>query len=364
MSMSPEINSKLLSEQTGPTRSGGIVLLEKLDSMEVSLQDLHQHLESFVPDDLPKGEQLRSTLKNCAEHLVNDEGGGALIVVAPNSLTQCDASLPRDEKLQISRTDGGALLKLFRQQRLNGKVGQDGFREILSAFSKHPSVNHQCNPQADEHDYHEMWKDKWNEGELECLGQSLNLGCDLIQSYIKELAGQPANGALVSSYAGTLVAAACLLKHESNRWHLFGCGSRHAAAVGTAEFFLANKCIGAVFVRSNDGGVHVILPYHCQDTLQAFFVPRMTRVNVLEKASTAVNIARYITRSSMESKHETSTAARGNHDIESQEGDHQAYPKGVKFSQEFSSHKYLSFMLLSGVMTMFALKFIRTLNRS
>lgn len=77
---------------------------------------------------------------------------------------------------------------------------------------------------------------------------------------------QPKDGAFVLSRSGTVLAAAAHLKFLPQHYQLCKAngmhfGTRHAAALATAEWMRLKHVDGTVFVRSDAGEVHVMLPH-------------------------------------------------------------------------------------------------------
>ena len=108
--------------------------------------------------------------------------------------------------------------------------------------------------------------DHWEQSLLEQLAR--NFG-DRSPEMLKEFAAlrmQPKDGAFVLSCSGTVLAAAAHLKFVPQHYQLCKAdgtqfGTRHAAALATAEWMRLKGVNGTVFVRSDVSGVHVIMPH-------------------------------------------------------------------------------------------------------
>ena len=150
------------------------------------------------------------------------------------------------DKLQILPLDNGLLTRLCQCKAYN--VREPLFMHLLHAF---------CTPSE---------TDRWSQSILEklaanCGNRSLEMSPEL-----SALRMQPKDGAFVLSCRGTVLAAAAHLKFLPQQYQLRKAdgtcfGTRHAAALATAEWMRLEGVIGTVFVRSETGGVHVIFPH-------------------------------------------------------------------------------------------------------
>ena len=152
----------------------------------------------------------------------------------------------RKNDLQILSLDNGLLTQLCQCQAKS--VHEPLFMDLLHSFCTRSET------------------DRWEQSLLKQLAR--NFG-DKSPEMLKEFSAlemQPKDGAFVLSCSGTVLAAAAHLKFIPQHYKLCKpdgtCfGTRHAAALATAEWMRMKGVNGNVFVRSDAGGVHVILPH-------------------------------------------------------------------------------------------------------
>lgn len=187
--------------------------------------------------------KFEHTLVRCADILTSGIGGAMLVVIQAS----------RCEELPYVRLDRGALTDLWQYTAGNMHTHTDTFEVMLAAFCEHTD------------------SDRWETALLERLKEELQLSScphksqeDVLLSLTGRLNRQPKDGATILSHGGTVLAAAAKLDVPT-RWQLrladgTDVGTRHAAAINTGEWLTEHKISGAVFVRSDSGGVHAILP--------------------------------------------------------------------------------------------------------
>eukprot|EP00401_Gymnodinium_catenatum_P038045 CAMPEP_0117473482 /NCGR_PEP_ID=MMETSP0784-20121206/8794_1 /TAXON_ID=39447 /ORGANISM="" /LENGTH=722 /DNA_ID=CAMNT_0005267683 /DNA_START=57 /DNA_END=2225 /DNA_ORIENTATION=- len=205
----------------------------KVAAVEVSKEDLHNRLRRHVPDSIEEADQARDTLITVAEMLANGMGGVIIAVV--------DGYLWN--RIKFNHLDDGHLTRCFDQVATNMLEQRTSFECLLDAFSAHGG------------------SDRWQQRELEQLVQKLPEAAEPLA----KLEGNPKDGAFVVSWKGTVMGAAGHLKYHSERWQLLKtngklAGTRHNSSLAFAEWLGSEGFLGAVFVRSDDGGVHAFLP--------------------------------------------------------------------------------------------------------
>ena len=163
------------------------------------------------------------------------------------------------DKLQIRPLDESALTQICRQHAVN--LHDPSFKHILGSFCAHSDT------------------DRWEEALLFRLANDLERGSQNDGPTLVSLKNQPKDGAFVFSHKGTVLAAASHLGHTAPHLELRKVdgtcvGTRHAASLGAAEWMRCENILGAVFVKSDAGSVHVLIPDLDQD------LPRIALVHV------------------------------------------------------------------------------------
>ena len=158
--------------------------------------------------------------------------GGAIFVIVDKE---------HKNDLEILISDNNCLYRFCRMNTV--RVTNKLFQHLLCAF---------CTPSE---------SDNWEQSHLDKLATQFGMSSEL-----EALKGQPRDGAFVLSHSGTVLAAAAQLKFSSQHYQLckangMGFGTRHSAALATAEWMRSKNVNGVVFVRSNAGGVHVMFPH-------------------------------------------------------------------------------------------------------
>jgi len=109
---------------------------------------------------------------------------------------------------------------------------------------------------------------------------------DDVQMLMK-MNGAPKDGGLLMSLGGTVLSAAAQIKQFASRWRIVKPdgsehGTRHAAAVGAVEWMADKRIMGVVFVRSDSGGLHTLVPWRppmdtSKSLVKLFYVPHEGR---------------------------------------------------------------------------------------
>lgn len=208
--------------------------LEVMQAVPVKLEDLG-HVFSMIASGK---EKYRATL-NTALNLLTSPNlhGGAVFVIVDKE---------HKNDLQLLSLDNDCLHKLC-QIKAN-RANTPFFPHLLHAF---------CTPNT---------SDRWEQSLLEDL--AANSGDSLLKT-LPEFAAlkmQPKDGAFVLSHSGTVLAAAAQLKFLPQHYQLCKTdgkrfGTRHAAALATAEWMRLKHVDGIVFVRSEAGEVQIMLPH-------------------------------------------------------------------------------------------------------
>lgn len=208
--------------------------LEITQTEPVTLEDLCQVFSKITSDN----DKYLSTLIRVANLLTNTTLHGGVVFVVLDKKYKND--------LQILSLDNGLLTQLC--QCLAKSVHEPLFMPLLHSICIHSDT------------------DRWEQPLLEQLARNFS---DRSPEMLKEFSAlemQPKDGAFVLSCSGTVLAAAAHLKFVPLHYKLCKpdgtCfGTRHAAALATAEWMRMKGVNGNVFVRSDAGGVHVILPH-------------------------------------------------------------------------------------------------------
>ena len=208
--------------------------LEVMQAVPVKLEDL-VHVFSTIASGKRK---YRATL-NTALNLLTSPNlhGGAVFVIVDKE---------HKNDLQLLSLDNDCLNNLC-QIKAN-RANTPFFPHLLHAF---------CTPNT---------SDRWEQSLLEDL--AANSGDSSLKT-LPEFAAlkmQPKDGAFVLSHSGTVLAAAAQLKFLPQHYQLCKAdgkrfGTRHAAALATAEWMRLKHVDGIVFVRSEAGEVQIMLPH-------------------------------------------------------------------------------------------------------
>lgn len=208
--------------------------LEVMKAVPVKLEDL-----GHVFSTIASGKEKYCTTLNTALNLLTSPNlhGGAVFVIVEKE---------HKNDLQLLSLDNDCLHKLcqIKAKRANTPF----FPHLLHAF---------CTPNT---------SDRWEQSLLEDL--AANSGDSSLKT-LPELAAlkmQPKDGAFVLSHSGTVLAAAAQLKFLPQHYQLCKAdgkcfGTRHAAALATAEWMRLKHVDGIVFVRSEAGEVQIMLPH-------------------------------------------------------------------------------------------------------
>mmetsp|Transcript_127133 Transcript_127133/g.283381 ORF Transcript_127133/g.283381 Transcript_127133/m.283381 type:complete len:746 (+) Transcript_127133:37-2274(+) len=194
-----------------------------------AVQETAEGLQERLVRAAGASEELRQTLQLCAEALTTGGPGGIIIVVLDSG----------PEGPPFEYLDDGLATDLSRSAVGNITEDSGKFKRLLAAC---------CSLTSD---------DRWEKATLESLAEDLGASAP-----DPELVGKLKGGAWILSSRGTIRAAAAHLttSGSGNQLRLPGgqlAGRRHCAAVSAAS------CLGGggtVFVRSQAGGVCVVLP--------------------------------------------------------------------------------------------------------
>lgn len=153
------------------------------------------------------------------------------------------------QQFPYTRLDGGHLTDVFLRAARNISTEADNFNSLLAAFCAHTD------------------SDRWEPALLAQVAEEIRAPLSAaaeLQSLLQMLDGQPKDGAMIFSHGGTVLAAAARLAMPQC-WQLRRSdgkevGTRHAAAINAGAWLGEHVISGAVFVRSDGGGVHAILP--------------------------------------------------------------------------------------------------------
>jgi len=208
-----------------------------VEAKTVELESLSEDLRTCVPARHPQAKLFRKTLQDCLDLLAGGFGGLILAIV--------DTALVPE--LQLSLLDNGLLMNLCMEVCPSIEEDMETFEAVLRQFCAH-----NCS-------------DRWSQHELEALAVNLEGKTADVASLLGPLEGNPKDGAFILSHSGQIAAAGALLRYSSTKYQLLradgaSCGTRHAAALALAEWIGTTACSGAVFVRSDGGGVHAMLP--------------------------------------------------------------------------------------------------------
>ena len=208
--------------------------LEVMKAVPVKLEDLGKVFSTIA-----SGKEKYRTTLNTALNLLTSPNlhGGAVFVIVDKE---------HKNDLQLLSLDNDCLTNLC-QIKAN-RANTPFFPHLLHAF---------CTPNT---------SDRWEQSLLEDL--AANSGDSSLKT-LPEFAAlkmQPKDGAFVLSHSGTVLAAAAQLKFLPQHYQLCKAdgkrfGTRHAAALATAEWMRLKHVDGIVFVRSEAGEVQIMLPH-------------------------------------------------------------------------------------------------------
>lgn len=205
--------------------------MQQVVATQIGLGDLQNKLCEYVPDSAEDADLTRKTITASAEILAKGMGGAIIAVI--------DGAF----KINFSHLDNGHLTEAFKAVARSLHDHKNNFVTLLSKYSEHST------------------SDRWVHDELAELADDLPAAAHILAN----LEGHPKDGAIVISKKGNLMGAAGHLKYTSERWQLCksdgkAAGTRHNSSLALAEWLGANDQFGVIFVRSDDGGVHAILP--------------------------------------------------------------------------------------------------------
>lgn len=192
----------------------------------------------------PDNHLLEKTLLACVRLLAKGIGGVILAVVHDNILDS--------EEIRASSLDQGRLFSVWEEVARSIHDDSEAFEEMLLSFTAHNS------------------SDRWEQHELEALAMKL----PQVAKVADNLKGCAKDGAILLSHKGHVKGVALHLQYASEQWVLVrrgeeasgkkdnekSCGTRHASAMGFAEWLGEIDAPSGVFVRSDGGGAHAFLP--------------------------------------------------------------------------------------------------------
>jgi len=207
---------------------------------------------------------LRKTIHTVADIMAGGIGGVILAIVQEEIL---------GKELQVSVLDNNVLLECFSEAGYNVHEQREGFSTLLDSFTAHNA------------------SDRWEQMELERLVERL----PSLAEFGPDLLGNAKDGGLILSHKGNVKGAGVHLHHTAKRWQLRrqsqnektgngeaentkskgseakAVGTRHASALAFAEWLGDQNTESAVFVRSDGGGAHLLLPQGRQHEPTVFF---------------------------------------------------------------------------------------------
>lgn len=163
--------------------------------------------------------------------------GGAIFVIVDKK---------HKNDLKISTLDNDCLNQFCQMEAK--RVDNPFFPHLLHAY---------CTPST---------SDRWEQSLLDDFAAHCEKSLLEMSSELSALKMQPKDGAFVLSHSGTVLAAAAKLEFLPQHYQLCKAngmrfGTRHSAALATAEWMRFKNVDGLVFVRSDAGDVHVMFPH-------------------------------------------------------------------------------------------------------
>lgn len=237
--LSPE-SQQPLSPKHSATNALPVITaeLKQVVATPLALDEVLSTLAAYVPDDpldalIAEADITRTTIQEVTRILAKGTGGAIVAVV--------DGHL--HDTLRFNHLDNGHLTSAFQAVASNLHEKRETFVALLDKFSEHSA------------------RDSWEHAELEELAEDFPDAA----AHLGNLEGQPKDGAIVLSRKGNVMGAAGHLKYSSERFQLCKAtgkqaGTRHNSSLAFAEWLGTNTHFGVIFVRSDDGGVHCILP--------------------------------------------------------------------------------------------------------
>jgi len=241
--------------------------------------------------DLRRQPKFSATIKECAWQLTNGKGGVVLVVFDKNY----------KNKLPFSHLDGGLFTEAVRKTAGNLHENKHAFQTLLKKFCAHTDSDRWERPLIEELAIQLKAEELLKSPELsEDIAKRLKKQEPLTMKDLpKELAeklmadddvqmlmkmnGAPKDGGMLMSLNGTVLSAAAQIKQFASRWRIVKPdgsehGTRHAAAVGAAEWMADKGITGVVFVRSDSGGLHALVPLlppkdTSKSSVKLFYVP-------------------------------------------------------------------------------------------
>lgn len=213
--------------------------------LEVAVEAANNHPESV--------KLYNSTLQEVFSLLMDfDRGFGATIVVAA-------------DKYQVNHApaDKGTLSRCYWTFASSILDNTQAFREIWNSSRTVNPENSWSQQQVDDlvRKLHPFSADA--EHDADAGGGSGASRENLLQELPMRLAGEAKEGALWLTLSGAVRAAAAHLLHVPNHTRV-GVDGAGGAALAIAESMGLGKALGAIFVKTDVGSLHVILPQPCR----------------------------------------------------------------------------------------------------
>jgi hypothetical protein len=224
----------------------GTVELKHVVAKHVPRSEIDAQLRLSAKNDRDSA-KLTETLLKCADVLAKGVGGMIVSVVHEDLLV---------DNLKFDYLDGGLHTRCFRDVCKN--LADDNFATMLDLLTAHNET------------------DRWEKQELEALVKKIPQA----EAYVDQLLGQPKDGAITFSHAGSVKGGAMHLKYPSSKFQLrkpngSAAGTRHASALGFAEYLCTRMqpdlLPGVVFARSDGGGAHAFIPTEAGEPLVVHF---------------------------------------------------------------------------------------------
>lgn len=242
-----------------PFRNPGSNRLQAVQASELAWPELAKKLKDYMPKSHPDNEVSQKTVSKVAELLRKGEGG-AIVALVEGHLW---------DSISFDHLDGGHLTDLFKavapsvHDQRTGNISAT-FKHVFTKFAAHSH------------------SDRWGEEDLADLRFSLKEQQKDADEYVRLLQGMPKDGAVVISLKGHVMGAAGHLKYSSAKWQLQKpdgtfAGTRHNSSLAFAEWIGTRPgeepggSVAYIFIRSDDGGVHVIVPQSAAEPLVYHF---------------------------------------------------------------------------------------------
>lgn len=227
---------------------------KSLKAVALAKEELHKLLAEFA-----KTDEMRITSQKCADLLINAEGGTLFVII--DLKTHND---PNEPYLPFRTLDPQRrTTKWWTQSNLCANhINGCNFPQMLQAFCAH-SVT-----------------DRWERDLLDKLCAGLGLKADVSNELQEDLYKQVKDGAVILSSDGYVKAAAVQLTSAPPEFQMLksdgkSVGTKHAGALSMTVWMQRRKIHGVVFVRSDAGGVHALLPAEGSNDPKIYHLPQI-----------------------------------------------------------------------------------------